>query len=206
MQLKNSEHRSNRANSKFTNGPRRSPPTTCALYQLRLLVSAQVENHVRPRRATCQHHHRLGRQNTSAHSPAYSGDLCPSKWSLKASSCIFSATTRPDRTRPCGTWQTSNGPSPSAALTSDMAILDDHGQRRRRIAAVRCASPNWAVAIGPEAETASSCPKSKSCGTSVRRLMLKPKASREAFSSNRPERDDGALTWPWLRSGGCVHR
>jgi hypothetical protein len=81
---------------------------------------------------------------------------------------------------------------------SVMAIRDDHGQRRQRIAAVRCASHNWAVAIGPEAETISSCsevlPYLRETGHN--------EAARQPGSlrSNRPERDDGALTWPWLRS------
>jgi hypothetical protein len=183
MQL-NSELRSNRANSTFTNGPRRFSPTTCTLYQLRWLVSASVENHVHPPPRNLRAGSAFGRQDTSAVRRTYSGDPCPSKWSLKASSCTFSATTRPGRTRPCGTWQTSNGPSPSAALTSDMAILDEHGQRHRRIPAVRCALPNRAAAIDPEAEAASSFPKSR--GTFARRLGMKPHASREPLAQISP--------------------
>lgn len=84
-------------------------------------------------------------------------DPWPSKWSMKASSCTFWATTRPDQARPCGIWQTSNRPSPSAASMSATGILDFHGQRRRKIGAVRCASPSWAVAIGPERDLQAHC-------------------------------------------------
>ena len=184
MQLKICGLRSNRANSEVTNGPRRSHRRFVHCTSIDCLSRRRSRTRSARCRATCEHGHLLGRQNTSAVRPAYSGDLCPSKWSLKASSFTFSTTTRPGRTRPCGTWQKSNGPSPSAALTSDMAILDEHGQRHRRIPAVRCASPNRAAAIDPEAEAASSFPKSR--GTFARRLGMKPHASREPLAQISP--------------------
>ena len=148
--------RSNRANSESSNGPGRSLPAPLGMLPASIAASVQVESHVRP--STSQagaHDHGLSRQNAGVPTrrPAYAGDLWPTKWSMKASSCTFSATTRPERTRLCGTWQTSNEPLPSAASMSAMTPLDGHGQRPQRIAAARCASPSWAAAIGREGDT-----------------------------------------------------